>query len=213
MAPALVLRAYDPADAAAVRRICFDTALFGQPLRPVFDDEALVAEALEGYYLRYEPELTFLADAAGTLAGYVSGCADTRLFHRRYARGIAQRLLGLFLLHGHWLRPAVSALLLASARAARTWRDVHGVLARDYPAHAHLNLAAAWRRQGIGAQLFDRLLATLRARDIRGLHISAASAGGQAFFARAGFQRLAEYPAPAILGQPPHTVHVMGLKL
>ena len=209
----IILRAYQPADAAAVRRICFDTALFGRPMQPVFNDDQLIAEALAGYYLRCEPDLTFVADAAGTIAGYISGCADTPRFRRLYARRIAPRLLGLFLVRGHWRRPAVWALLLASARAARASRAVHGGLARDYPAHLHLNLAIAWQRRGLGMPLLDRLLAELRARGIRGVHISASSPGGQAFFARAGFQLLAEYPAPEIFNQPPHRAQLMGLKL
>ena len=112
----ITLRAYQPADADAVRRICFDTALFGRPLQPYFPDAQLASEALAGYYLRCEPELTFVAEAAGGVVGYISGCADSRRFPCRYARHIAPRLLGLFLLHGHWARPASWRLLRGGAR-------------------------------------------------------------------------------------------------
>jgi len=154
-----------------------------------------------------------VADAGGVLAGYVSGCADTRRFRRRYALRIVPRLLVMFIRHGHVRRPAAWGWLQAGLRLARRRAALPGDQLRDYPAHAHLNLAAAWRRQGLGTRLLDHLLGALRARGIRGLHVSAASPDGQAFFRRAGFRQLAEYPAPADGGLPPHSVWILGLRL
>ena len=213
MTPVPVIRPFQPADEAAVRRICFATALFGQSLAPVLDDVELVSEALCGYYVRCEPELLFVADAAGAVAGYVSGCRDTARYSRRYAWRIAPRLAALFLRHGHWRRRATWRLLGGGLRAAGQWSGAHQAIAREYPAHGHLNLDARFQRQGLGTRLLGRLLAELRARGVPAIHISAASAGGQAFFTRAGFVLLTAYPAPLTLGGPPRTVQVMGLRL
>ena len=209
----IVIRAYQPADEAAVRRICFETALFGGPMRGVLEDETLVSEALVGYYVRYATEFLFVAEAQGAVAGYLCGCADTAHYRREYARRIMPRLAVLFLLRGYWLRPQLWRWLVAGARAARRWSAAHAGVEADFPAHCHLNLAAAFQRQGLGQQLLERFLAELRRRGVGGLHISAGSAGGQAFFARAGFKRLVDYPLPALPGQPPRGVQIMGFKL
>ena len=211
--PEIIIRAYQPNDEAAVRRICFETALFGGPIRGVLDDEVLVSEALVGYYLCYATELLFVAEVRGVVAGYLSGCADTAGYRREYARRIMPRLIAQLLWRGLWLQPRLWRWLVSGARAARQWSAAHAGIEADYPAHCHLNLATAFQRQGLGRLLLDRFLAALRTRGITGLHISAGSAGGQAFFARAGFQRLLAYPLPALPGQPPRQVQIMGFRL
>ncbi|TAN36687.1 MAG: GNAT family N-acetyltransferase [Verrucomicrobia bacterium] len=209
----IILRAYQPADEAAVRRICFETALFGGPIRSVLDDEALVSEALVGYYLRYATDLLFVAEVDGVVAGYLGGCADTARYRRTYAWRIAPWLVLRFLLRGHWLRPQLWPWLLAGVRVARLKSASHARIATDYPAHGHLNLASAFRHQGIGWLLLEHFLNELRRRGVRGLHISANSPGGQAFFARAGFKRLLDYPLPPLPGQPPRRVQIMGFRV
>ena len=210
---AAIIRAYRPADEAVVRRICFETALFGGPMRTVLDDEALISEVLAGYYLRYAADLLVVAEVEGVVAGYLSGCADTARYRREYAWRIGPRVAGMFLLRGYWLQPRLWRWLLAGVRAARQWSAAHARIEAEYPAHCHLNLAATFQRQGVGQMLLDRFLAELRMRGIPGLHISASSSGGQVFFARAGFKVLTEYPLPPLSGQPPRRVQIMGIRV
>jgi ribosomal protein S18 acetylase RimI-like enzyme len=209
----ITIRSYQPTDETAVRRICFETALFGGPMRGVLDDEALVSETLVGYYVRYAADLLFVAEVQGAVVGYLCGCADTARYRREYAWRVVPRLAVLFLLRGYWLRPRLWQWLIAGTRAARRWSAAHADIETDYPAHCHLNLAAAFQRQGVGQQLLDHFLTELRRRGVTGLHISASSVGGQAFFARAGFKRLVDYPLPTLPGQPPRGVQIMGFKL
>jgi ribosomal protein S18 acetylase RimI-like enzyme len=209
----IIIRAYRPADEAAVRRICFETALFGGPMQPVLDDERLFSEAFVGYYLRYATDLLFVAEVGGIVAGYLSGCTDTARYRREFVRRISPRLATRVLLRGYWLRPCLWRWLAAGVRAARQWSAAHTGIETEYPAHCHLNLAVAFQRQGLGRLLLDRFLAELRTRGLEGLHISASAAGGQAFFSRAGFKLLLEYPLPPFPDQPPRCVQIMGIRL
>ena len=209
----IVIRAYRPANEAAVRRICFATALFGGPMQPVLDDEALFSEAFVGYYLRYATDLLLVAEVDGVVAGYLSGCTDTTRYRREFARRILPRLALRVLLRGHWLQPRLWRWLAVGVRAARQWSAAHAGIEAEYPAHCHLNLAAVFQRQGLGRLLLDRFLGELRTRGIAGLHISASAPGGQAFFARAGFKLLLEYPLPSLPGQPLRHVQIMGIRL
>src|SRR5437016_4518420 len=91
-----VIRPYQVSDERQVRRICFDTALYGNPIRDVFDDEAFIAEAWLSYYWRFEPQTFWVATEANRVAGYLTGCVDTSLFQRRYIWRVAPRLLTKF---------------------------------------------------------------------------------------------------------------------
>jgi GNAT superfamily N-acetyltransferase len=61
-------------------------------------------------------------------------------------------------------------------------------LCRRYPAHLHLNLAPAFRGQGLGAQLIAAFAAHASAAGARGMHVvTQAQARNQRFYLRCGF--------------------------
>jgi hypothetical protein len=67
------VRAYAPADRAAVRRICADTGFLGKPIDPVFEDRELFADYLTKYYTDREPESALVLEVEGTVKGYILG--------------------------------------------------------------------------------------------------------------------------------------------
>ena len=194
----LSYRLFAPRDEPQVRAICFETALHGEPMRSVFDDERLVSEALVGYYIRHEPESLFVAEEDGIVVGYLTACADTRSFERSFAFGEAPRLLLRFLLRGHFLRRRTWQLLCAMLRYGRALQGFKRTVSDDYPDHLHLNLRASSRGKGIGSELLRRYLECARRRGIRGICVSTQGEEGMRFFARAGFEVLASFQLPSL---------------
>lgn len=197
-----MIRLLQEGDESAVRAICFQTALYGHPMRPYLDDEYFVGELFAGYYLRHARELFWVAeDAPGRMAGYLAGCLDTRRQERTYARHYLPYLAGLFLKRKLWKKRAAWQLLWAGLRAAPArrllapWFDA-------YPAHLHINLAPAARGQGLGRRLLEHFLAQLQARGVFKLHITTASDAAPAFFHRCGFVEQARVTLPPLFDLP-----------
>ena len=207
------VRPYSPRDEAAVRRICFETALYGQSMQPLLDDVDLVSEAFVGYYLQSEADNVLVAMDRGEVAGYLCACLDTERFERRFARRVAPRLLGRFLVRGYWLRFRIWCLFASGVRYALRWRATHDDVLRAYPAHVHLNIDAQHQRRGLGGRLLDEGLERMRRDGTPGVHISTDTEGGRHIFARAGFVLLKSYDIQSVRDGGPLTVSVMGRKL
>jgi GNAT superfamily N-acetyltransferase len=66
-------------------------------------------------------------------------------------------------------------------------------LTARYPAHLHINLDAAWRSQGIGAQLVEHFAQHAAPHGALGMHIvTGADARNVGFYRRSGFEPLRE---------------------
>src|SRR5690349_5822912 len=102
MANAFV-REYRPGDREAVRRICFETGLMGQPIAAQYGDLESFADMLTAYYTDVEPEGAWVAEADGRVVGYMFSCLDSR---KAWNPGnIALKHL---LLRGLWFRPSTA---------------------------------------------------------------------------------------------------------
>ena len=194
------VRHFAAADEEAVRRICFDTALAGRPMRDVFDDETWVSEALVGYYIRFERTHLHVAEVNGCVSGYLSGCADTIRYERQFARRIVPRLILRFGVRGHIVQASGRAMVAAAVRHARAWWRVKHAVVRDWPAHLHVNLAAAARGRGLGTRLVGEFLAQMRAAGVPGVHVATQSDAARRFFLRSGFEEFATVRLPVALG-------------
>jgi GNAT superfamily N-acetyltransferase len=65
-------------------------------------------------------------------------------------------------------------------------------VAKNYPAHLHLNLSARLQGRGVGPRLFDAWLALARDRGAKAMHVAVnrANARGVRFWARLAFKEL-----------------------
>ena len=203
----ITVRPYRPADRAAVRRICADTAAWGRPFEELFPDRELAADAFVAGFTDSEPESCFVAEEEGQVVGYAAGALDARR-----GRRVLPRLAFRALVRGHWLRPTFWKLLLAAARVSGARSRALAAALAGHPATVHLNLDAGARGRGAGSALLAAFLDHARARGSRGVHVSAASDDGRRFFARHGFVRLASHPAPRLApaGEQPDEVWIMG---
>ena len=89
-----IVRPYESADREAVRDLCCRTGFLGKPIDPVFEDRDLFANFLTDYYLRCEPESSFVVTIDDTIKGYLLGCRFPRrhqLFSIRQSVSLAAK--------------------------------------------------------------------------------------------------------------------------
>jgi GNAT superfamily N-acetyltransferase len=208
-----MIRLFQASDEAAVRKICYETALYGHSMKGFIDDEAFITESVIGYHIRYEPESLFVTEDKDEIVGYLSGCVDTHHFERVYLRRVVPHVLGLFFRNHHWRNRNTWDLLRFSLKSAPGWKKMHGHLIRNYPANLHSNVKPGHQGQGIGTQLMEAYLAYLKNRGVPGVHLTTGTDAGKAFFSRFGFQVLGRNLMPTLAQRPPHEVWLMGRKV
>ena len=208
-----MIRSYRDSDMAALREICFQTALYGQCIEPLCNDREFIAEAVLGYYARFERESLFVAEADGRVVGYLTGCADTKRFERLFGGAIVPRLLSRFVGHGHWHRAGVWRIIAAvTVLGLRRYRGMRRIVA-EYPAHCHMDIAADAQRMGLGSKLLEAFFDRMNSQRVKGIHVSTPTGPGKRFFAKMGFVLLSRHPAPTLAGVSPGEIWLMGIKL
>jgi ribosomal protein S18 acetylase RimI-like enzyme len=185
------IRAYEPRDRDAVRRICFETGYMGDPIDWLWRDRESFADLITRYYTDREPESLIVAEREGLVVGYLTGCVDSER-----TRGFAAREVRRLVRRGALLRPGVAGLFWRSIFDLLRDRQAPDELLGDprWPAHLHINLLPEARRRGIGRRLMDRWLARLRASASPGVHLGtfAENAKARPFFEACGFRRHGE---------------------
>ena len=183
----LRIRTYRAGDRRGIAAIIAATALRGRPLSAFFEDETVLLKLFMDYYLRYEPESCFVAEREGRVVGYIMGCKDTRRYLRlvllRYGPQLLTRVLARVLTGRYRRIDTYRTLWWALTRG---WREVPEADLRQFPAHAHLGVAAELQRDGFliylcMVRLGDALIRHLCERGIRGLHGQIAEPGNQDF--------------------------------
>ena len=67
----------------AVLKIAADTAFFGAPVERFLEDRRLQQDFFVSYYLDYEPERAWTAEAEGLVVGYLTGSVGDAQAARR----------------------------------------------------------------------------------------------------------------------------------
>ena len=183
-----IIRSYRPSDRAAVRRLCCQTGLLGEPIDPVYEDHELFADFLTTYYTDKEPESSFVLEVDGEIRGYLLGSRkplrnqfysfrqNFRLFLRtmlRYQRynQRSRRFIRWMISHG--------------------WREVPAA-PRCTP-HFHINLQPDARKMSTTRALMSAYLSYLyRSGEKRvcGQIVTFESRRGEKMFERYGFKVL-----------------------
>lgn len=184
------IRLYEQRDRDAVWQLAADTAFFGDPVEAYLDDRALFCEAFAAYYTNHEPEHLWVADRDGQVVGYVSGGTGSRR-----ARAMAAHILPRIVRHLLLGRYRVGCKTLHFCwHGLRAWvgAEVPVVSLARFPAHLHINVAAAMRGQGIGRALIRACLARFWAEGISGVHLHTTDHNRAAchLYERVGFRLL-----------------------
>ncbi|MBT6774848.1 hypothetical protein HOA91_05765 [Candidatus Woesearchaeota archaeon] len=187
----LIIRYHRLEDRVAIKDICADTGFLGKPIDPVFSDRELFADIMNGYYLKKEPEHTFVAEVDNQVVGYITGSVN------RFAH------LGLALNAIKPTTKAVSRLLTGKYEDSPqnkeflNWLFTKAALEMpNHPknaAHAHFNIIDGFRYEGIGTALietaFKKLGPDLQSRGIKNLYgeVFAHQEKPEEYFINAGF--------------------------
>lgn len=192
----LLVRPYAPRDRAQVRMLCCETADLGNPVERFFGDREVFADLVTGYYLDEEPASTWVAEQAGRVLGYLTGCLDTRRYRRRLTWFLVPRTVWRALGRGTFLSPKTWRLLGAGVKTWLQGGFQRRVPLERYPAHFHVNVAQDARGQRVGQQLVERFLEQLKRAGIAGVHVVVRGDNAPAcrFFERLGFTALSRHP-------------------
>ena len=188
--PAFVIRKYDSRDRSAVRRICCETALMGEPSAIFFDDDEIFADALTAYFTDYEPESCFVAEYGNNVIGYLLGAKDVRRMDKIFADKIAMPLFIKVLRRGALIRKKNVKFLSRVFLSLVKGEFKTPVFSKDYPATLHINVIKDCRVAGIGSKLINAYLEYLRAQAVKGVHFATMSDKAGQFFKKQNFQLL-----------------------
>jgi ribosomal protein S18 acetylase RimI-like enzyme len=190
------LRPATPDDLPALYQVCLRTGDAGKDAAHLQDDPNLLGEVFVGPYVMLEPGLAFTLVGAGGPAGYVLGALHTGSFNQRLKSEWLPRLQKVHADPGDdsaqwrgsdWVRRVVHHPFL----------DVPHVL-EPYPSHAHIDLLAEARGQGIGRHLMQTLMEELARLGSRGVHLQVhpKNLAAQAFYSNLGFVPLSSPDLP-----------------
>jgi GNAT superfamily N-acetyltransferase len=152
-----------------------------------------IADEASYYYTEYEPESLFVAEVDGNVVGALLGCVDTSRHEMFYKQRIQPLLIKRCLTGAYgwpgWLIPVLRTELASRHTIAPQ------VDRRQYPAHLHIGILPAWRRQGIGSALMAEYADYLRSRGVAGYHLFASAYHymGVAFYRKLGLELLGEF--------------------
>ena len=183
------IRPFRPGDVDGLYDVCVKTADVGGDATGMFEDDALWGDLFAVPYARRDPELCWVVESDDArVIGYLVATDDTDAFARwfrdewwpsrrdryRPSGAVEPTAQDRFLTYGDRQAPGTDAV------------------ARDYPAHLHIDLLPETQGQGLGRRLIDTLLAELGRRGVPALHLgmNAENHAAGAFYERLGFTRL-----------------------
>lgn len=191
------IRRYQPSDRASVYEVCRRTADAGHDASGIYSDDDLMPDIFAGPYLEFEPGLAFVVDTGQRVAGYLLAVAHTRSFVDWFEREWVPRLSRF-----EHVDPPVTP---EDAIVHLGYRPERMLIPEvdEYPAHLHIDLLPELQGQGMGRELVRTLLAALRERGIRHVHLAMdpANRAARVFYDRLGFRELpSSTPLEPVLG-------------
>ena len=190
-----VIRPYRSDDRQVVLEIAADTAFFGDPVETFLEDRNLFCDFFYRYYTDYEPEHGWVASSGSSVVGFLLGSIDTK----KQRRGMLLHILPSSfwnILNGKYRIGSKSLRYTSKWIATILQRENTNPDLSVYPAHLHVNVAAAWRGRGLGRNLIEVYLSQLRNSGVRGVHLNTTDRNtvACALYERMGFQLLDSSP-------------------
>ncbi len=184
-------------DLPGAYRTCLLAGDAGKDATALHRDPDLLGHVFVGPYLAQSGGTRLVVvDEAGS-AGYLLSTDDTLAFEAWAEREWWPRLRARY------------ALLEDDSADAEMIRNIHRpertppAIATGYPAHLHIDLQERARGKGLGRVLIERLLAELRDRGVKGVHlgVDAANANAIGFYEHLGFREVGREPGAILMGQ------------
>ena len=186
----VTLRPARSSDLDALYAISLATGAAGGDAAGLYEDGALLGHIYSAPYAQLEPGLALVLEDAEGVAAFAVGTLDTAAWEARLERDWWPAL------RRQQPDPAGAAGDLTADQ--RRWAMIHHpertpvAVARDYPAHMHLNLLPRLQRQGLGSKLAEAWLARAFAHGARAIHVGVNHLNDRAlrFWARTDFRPL-----------------------
>jgi ribosomal protein S18 acetylase RimI-like enzyme len=184
-----VIRAARPDDLDDLYRICLLTADEGRDATKVYDDPLMPGHVFAAPYLRFQPDLAFVAADREGVGGYVLGALDSHEFAARLERGWWPALRARYpeppadSEPGGWTRDQYLAHWMHHPPR------VPDELNRAYPSHLHIDLLPRLQGGGLGRHLIETITTAMRAAGSPGLqlHVSPGNERALGFYEHVGF--------------------------
>jgi len=188
----VLLRHVQPGDLSALYAISLATGHAGIDASRLHADPDLIGHIYSAPYAHLEPSLALVAADGDGVAGFAVGAVDTSAWQATLARDWWPALRQRYPDPGQ----TPSATWTADQRRAfmiHHPRPCPAEMARDYPAHLHLNLLPRLQGRGVGSRLLEAWLALAIERGAAAVHVGVNRANVRAagFWERHGFRPLA----------------------
>ena len=183
-------------DLPGAYRTCLLTGDAGDDATALHRDPDLLGHVYVGPYLAHgRGTQLVVTDEAGS-AGYLLSTDDTLAFEAWAEREWWPPLRARYPIRDDGSPDAELIRLI------HTPERTPEALAREYPAHLHVDLEERARGTGLGRLLMERLLSDLRARGVIGVHLGVALSNTNAygFYAHLGFRDLDAEPGAILMG-------------
>ncbi len=182
------IRPYQPRDLRALYTICLKTGDSGADATSRFRDPDLLGHYFAAPYGVLAPETSFvLVDERDAACGYILGTCDTAEFAARCEREWFPALRARYPLPS----PEDHSPDAQMIRAIHAGIEVDDV-AREYPAHLHIDILPIGQKQGWGRRLMETFLDRLRELGAPAVHLGVGirNHNAIAFYERMGFHRI-----------------------
>jgi ribosomal protein S18 acetylase RimI-like enzyme len=185
------IRAARPSDLDDLYRICLATGAGGEDACALYWDPRLLGHVYAAPYAVLSPRSVFVVEDTLGMGGYIVGAPDTREFETRLEAEWWPGLRGLYNDPAGEPRADWSRDQLMSYKIHHAGRTSNEIVER-YPSHLHINLLPRLRGAGVGRQLMERWLATVREMGSRGAHLAVGAANWRAirFYRACGFHEI-----------------------
>ncbi|MBV9080798.1 MAG: GNAT family N-acetyltransferase [Elusimicrobia bacterium] len=189
-----IVRPYQPADRAALRRIAADTADAGRPVENFFSDREFVCDFISGYYTDVDPSETWVAESGGRVVGYLCGCFDTRRYLKAMSKRVVPGAIARGISRGLLWNPEAWRFVFAGIRTGLKSGNYRNKYLDRYPAHLHINVDHTFRGTGAGGDLMDAFEKQAREAGLSGCHLGTRcdNESARGFFERKGFRGVEE---------------------
>jgi ribosomal protein S18 acetylase RimI-like enzyme len=184
-------------DLPGTYRVCLLTGDAGRDATELYRDPDLLGHVYVGSYVASRTGTQLVAVDDQGVAGYLLSADDTLAFERWAESEWWPSLRARYPLRDD--DSSDSALVRLIHQPERAPEAV----AHEFPAHLHIDLLERARGLGLGRLLIERLLADLRDRGIRGVHLGVATDNQNAigFYRHLGFEIIAEDPGGPLMGR------------
>lgn len=203
---------YLPEHRRAVRTICCDTGIAGDPMDEFFGSRKLFADMFTLYFTDFNPHYNFVVwdENKKKVVGYLLGCLDTNHHNKVFEKKIVPKIFYRLVSGQYGFSKATLQHL--KCRIKQLLNKEHKVVPplNKYPAHLHINLDRHYRRFGMGGKLMQTYFNLLKKNNICGVHLGTSSLNTQAipfYENKFGFKLFAKFPTCCYEGLLPQKVY------